>query len=156
MKSNKLSRFITKEVDLCKEKTGKVIAEIEHYARNFSMSEGTSGKIGELNGKWSLLFRAFLGALVFLGPSMIALQIWFVTTIHRITVAQAEIKSELSHIVADTNRNNEVNMLRLRNEILSEVDKGWPPPWLRNDISDIKKDAAETKARVSALERKSP
>ncbi len=86
--------------------------------------------IGNLNGKWAILFKATLSTCVIIFPSIIALNVWFVKTIHGIELKQAEVAAELK-LLANTGARYtpamaEAENLRLKQAILEEISRNYP------------------------------
>lgn len=99
-------------------------------------------KIGNLNGKWSILFRALMAVLVFVIPFVVALNVWFVVTIYEIKLVQIGLITKMDSFMSPGERYTPematADMEQLRNEIIKEMRSQNPPQWLREQVSDNK------------------
>ena len=51
--------------------------------------------IGQLNGKWAMMFKALLALSLALLPFFLALQIWYVTNIYALKMDLAVLNSQV-------------------------------------------------------------
>lgn len=106
------------------------------------MSNGDSGKIGQMNGKWAIIFKVVLSSAVFIIPSLLAWCTW-------VTVAMFSLQSQFSAWNAVgpryTSTQAQVDQLNMRNDILTEIAKNYPPQWLRDEVASMSR-------RLSAIE----
>ena len=63
----------------------EVLAGIDDRLEKLYDLEKDGTRIGQLNGKWSILFRACIVVTAALLPFIIALQVWYVTSIFHIS-----------------------------------------------------------------------
>ena len=133
-------------------------------------------KIGQLNGKWALLFKATLAACTFFIPSMLAVGTFLV-------VGHFELKETVS--VNDTERKADINLLRseikqlsnnvagfmsdgprytpkdakadnimLKQEILKDVSAQYPPAWLTKEVESLSRRVEALSKEIALLSRK--
>jgi hypothetical protein len=106
--------------------------------------------IGELNGKWAILFKAQLtiGALV--APMLITWCVWCTSQIFNV---QSQVATFISVGPRYTATQAALDLATLRRDILTEVDSKNPPQWLREDLLDLKSSLSTIKEKLTALER---
>lgn len=76
-----------------------------------------SNAIGDLNGKWSIMFRCTLVIGAFLTPMMITLQTWEVSKLYELDMKILEVRSEMGKFIATS----EGDHLKLKEDIMSSV-----------------------------------
>lgn len=91
-------------------------------------------KIGQLNGKWAILFKAqlTLGAVLF--PGVMAWCTWM-------TIQTFDVKADMQAFQAVgpryTSTQAEVDHLKQKQEVLAEIAKATPPQWLRDELASM-------------------
>ncbi|MHA2204119.1 MAG: hypothetical protein ACW991_10560 [Candidatus Hodarchaeales archaeon] len=58
-------------------------------------------KVGELNGKWSILFRALMAVMALMLPFLISMAVWSTVTLFNLQKDIAVMKSNYKHMVDD-------------------------------------------------------
>jgi len=107
--------------------------------------------IHNLNGWQIFMFRANLVVLPILLTSIIALSAWVVQSQSRVASQLAVIEDRISKVAfQDSVR---VQMLELRQRILSEVSAKHPPFSLLEDVHENKVDIKELHKRIIELEK---
>ena len=113
--------------------------------------------IGELNGKWSLLFRAMLSLGAVLLPFIVVLNVWFVTAIYDIKLKQIEINARFDAVIAKgpfyTREMARSDNLQLRENIIREIKNEHPPEWLTKQIQENTKDIHLIEQRINAMKQ---
>ena len=98
----------------------------------FSMAEET--KIGNLNGKWSLLLRWGLSTGAFIAPSLLALNVWLVNEMYQM---KSFTRSFIDQGPRYTAIQAERDRVLLKAEILSTINSSFPQPWLVKEIESL-------------------
>lgn len=102
-----------------------------------------SEPIGQLNGKWSILFRAMLSVMVFAIPYSITLHVYQVKSVIELKISQAQIGSRIDQFMAPgpryTKVNAETDNLQLRREMLEFIENRYPPKWLIEKIAELER-----------------
>lgn len=108
-------------------------------------------KIGQLNGWRSLLFQLNLIVLPVALTGVLTLSVWIVVQIFTLrqdhAVLAHEVKSFTSAGPRYTPKDARADGLDLKNDILDEVEKNYPPQWLRDTIDSHAR-------RIEALEQR--
>lgn len=106
-------------------------------------SEAKPSRVGNLNGKWAVLFKAQLAVGAFLLPSIMAWATWA-------TVQLFGIKSEIRSFMAVgpryTATDAHLDQAVLKADILKTTQEEFPPKWLKDELSSISR-------RIIALEK---
>lgn len=107
-------------------------------------------QIGQMNGKWAVLFKALLSVGALLVPCIVALQVWQVQQIYSLRESSVVMEHDLKSFVAMgpgyTPKDARADNLELRTELLSEISKNYPPQWLTKELESVSR-------RVEAIER---
>ena len=124
------------------------------------MNEGADGddgckKIGQLNGKWSILFRAVLVLAGFIIPYNIAMEAWQTAQIHEMKIAQAQLRAQFNIFASEGPRYTptdalaleaklQVDLLELREKLMTQVRNEFP---LKSELNNLQRrlEAAEKK-----------
>lgn len=105
------------------------------------MSE--DNKIGGLNGKWAILFKAQLAVGAFFMPMIVSWCVW--ATVQLFTLQQ-EIVAFKALGPRYTATDAQVDQLKMKEFILAEFDKRLRPTWLTDEL-------AELSLRIKELEK---
>lgn len=112
--------------------------------------------IGDLGGAWLYAFRLILGALVGLIPLGIGLAVWLIQTTHQHATQLAVIDHRLSGFVSAgprwTPSDAAASHAQLRDQILSQVRKDFPPAWLIDRLDQLALQIEATRKHVDELE----
>lgn len=115
-------------------------------------NNGNHGKtIGEMNGKWAILFRAtLLTVSVLLMPAM-GLLTWQVTSIFELRQQIGKVENKIEVFIAEgpryTPTDARADHLKLYQEIQEWVNANFPPPHLQKEVESHGR-------RIEALEKK--
>lgn len=86
---------------------------------------GHPARIGQLNGKWSILFRALMVVGAIFAPFFITLSAWLVTSIYDVRLDQAILAGKIEAFIDSSPRYTpdmaERDNLRLKAELLDDV-----------------------------------
>lgn len=99
---------------------------------------GEHKTIGELNGKWGIMFKLTVAFGAFSLPFLIALNVWFVKAIYELKLQQAEIAIQMQSFIAVGPRYTpemaRSDNLELMNEIMEKIQEQYPPQWLTKEV----------------------
>ena len=112
---------------------------------NEQAAEHHAAKIGQLNGKWSVLFRVQIAMVCFSLPFLITLEVWQTTSIHDLKVSQAEVRTRMDNLV--TQADSKASDAMLKDQILQVVEQRYPPQWLRDEVSRLRDRLDKLEAR---------
>jgi len=59
-----------------------------------------SSTVGELNGRWALLFRVLMAGMALALPFLVALAVWITTSLFKLQTDVALLRLETEHIKA--------------------------------------------------------
>jgi len=108
-------------------------------------------RIGSLNGKWSILFRASIAVFAFGFPFIIGFNIWVVQSLNEVSTNQKLITQQLDYLTksGDTYTRAEVDlaMVKLEQRISNKISEEYPPQWLQQLVQSHS-------TRIEALEMK--
>jgi hypothetical protein len=114
------------------------------------MMGDNEGPIGQLEGRWALLFKVAIAFVVFVMPFLIAMQAWEIQQIHLLSTQQAVNEQRWDYFMDRGPRYTPemamAELLKLKQEIHDEVSQRYPPAWLIKDLDSITR-------RVEALEQ---
>lgn len=121
-----------------------------------SKDDTTTIRIGELNGKWTLLFRTLMAGALFVLPFLVGLQVWFVTTIYSIQISQEKLRGSVAQLAAVGPRYTRDMALHdnmeMRDRVLKTFKDDYPPAWLRDEVRKISANLTAIQVRVERLE----
>lgn len=85
-------------------------------------------RIGELNGKWSLMFRWSLGIFIAGFPFIVGFNVWVVNTLMQVSTNQQVLAEKFEVLrVAETNHYTKaeigLSLLKLEKEIIEKFDE---------------------------------
>jgi hypothetical protein len=92
-------------------------------------------KVGELNGKWSILFRAQLAVGAIVLPLIIAWCTWATVEVFKV---QTDLKVFMAAGPRYTPADARSEILKMKEEILNEVEQNYPPEWLKEQLRELK------------------
>jgi|DEB0MinimDraft_4_1074332.scaffolds.fasta_scaffold10896_3 hypothetical protein len=108
-------------------------------------------RIGSLNGKWSILFRASITVFAFGFPFIVGFNIWVVQSLNEVSTNQKLITQQLEYLTksADTYTRAEVDlaMTKLEQRVFDKISEKYPPQWLQQLVQSHS-------IRIEALEMK--
>ncbi len=114
-------------------------------------------KVGELNGKWSILFRATLATSAVVLPFLVSLNVWLVVSAFEQKARLDLIDYRLGQFIGAgpryTATDAQVDLARFREELLKEIKRDFPPKWLVDRVDAIALEARQAHMEVEALER---
>lgn len=93
--------------------------------------------IGNLDGKWSILFRACIGTFVIGLPFIIGFNVWVVQSLNRVNTNIQLVSQSLEHIANKdvyTKAEAELAMEKQRREIMATIEAQYPPKWMRDTV----------------------
>lgn len=101
----------------------------------------TQKMIGELNGKWALLFKSVLTLAAVTLPLVVTLNVWFVQKVYSMESAQVLLAYKLDQFIAGGPRWTAIDAkaahLELKQEIETYIESRYPPRWLTDTVSDL-------------------
>jgi hypothetical protein len=89
------------------------------------------------------LLKALFNAVVFVLPFLIALNVWFVSTIYEMQTAITAFSAVGPRYTPDMARSDN---LQLKHDVMEEIEARYPPEWLRREVESHAR-------RLEALER---
>lgn len=114
------------------------------------MSEEKGKRIGELNGKWAILFRFVLSMATLALPAVVSLQVWEIKKLHELEVEQTRLRTSFELFSRAGGRYTpemaKADNLELKQGIWNEIEKKYPPEWLRQMVESHGR-------RIETLER---
>jgi hypothetical protein len=112
--------------------------------------ESKSKLIGDMNGKWAILFKAQLALGAFVLPMLVPWAVW-------VTGQVFEAKSQLNAFTSAGPRYTAdqavADGLRLRRDIIQEIAASYPPQWLRDEIASISRRQGGIEADIEHIKR---
>ncbi len=98
-------------------------------------------KIGDMNGWMSTLFRVQLVVTPIVFAAILTLGTWLVQSVNLLTRVQAVLTANLERLAHDhyTRDAARADQLLLRKEILEDVAKQYPPPYLLEQVQRMDK-----------------
>jgi len=94
-----------------------------------------------MDGSWSILFKATMGLTAAILPSLIMLNVYFVSTIHKLELSQTEMKATIEAFTGAGPRYTpemaRTDNLELRQDILTVVASTFPPEWLKREVENL-------------------
>ncbi len=107
--------------------------------------------VGSTNGPFAVLFRINLIFLPLMVSGLVALSTWLVSEIFTLRAQVQVVEQKLVNFSAEGPRYTPVHAQRdqlvLREEIMEQVEREYPPRWLRDTVESLAR-------RVESLERK--
>ena len=109
-------------------------------------------RIGQLNGKWSILFRATLSLAAFaitLGtPYVVSFHVKVTNALIKLDKNQALIQLKLESKAGEYSRAEiDLKISELENRILDKISREYPPKWLQQTVESHS-------TRLTAIESK--
>jgi hypothetical protein len=100
------------------------------------MNQGVAdvARIGNLNGKWSVLFRGLMALGAVMLPMMVSLNVWFVSSIYEMKIVQIGILARIDSFMGEGPRYTEemarADHAELKGQIVDDVLNNYPPKWV--------------------------